>query len=53
MRVAAQGDVFRVHLDGELALTASDAALPGPGRVGFGCRANEAAHFYRLDLTEL
>jgi hypothetical protein len=53
VRLAAQGDAFRLHLDGELVLEASDAALPGPGRVGFMCRANTAASFHRIDLVAL
>jgi hypothetical protein len=53
VRIVAQGEAFRVHVDGELTLEASDDSLPLAGRVGFLARANTAAHFYRLDLTEL
>jgi hypothetical protein len=53
VRVAAQGNVFRVHVDGELALEGQDASLPEPGRVGFICRANNQAFFHRLDLMML
>jgi hypothetical protein len=53
LRLSAQGAVFRLHLDGELALEAIDDTLPGPGRVGFMCRANTAAYFHRIDLVAL
>ena len=48
-----QGEAIRLHLDGELILEAADTALPGPGRVGFMCRANGAAFFHRIDLVAL
>jgi hypothetical protein len=53
VRLSVQGETFRLHLDGELALEASDATIPGPGRVGFMCRANTAAFFHRIDLVAL
>lgn len=53
VRLAVQGESFRVHVDGALALEASDDALTGPGRIGFFCRANESARFHRLDVVEL
>ncbi|HEX6071219.1 MAG TPA: hypothetical protein VFZ18_15405 [Longimicrobiaceae bacterium] len=53
VRLAVQGDAFRLHLDGELVLEAADATLPGPGRVGFMCRANTSAFFHRIDLVAL
>lgn len=53
LRLSAQGEVFRLYLDGELALEAVDASIPERGRVGFMCRANTAAFFHRIDLVAL
>ena len=53
LRISAQGDAIRMHLDGELALAGRDRDLAGPGRVGFLTRGNDAAHFYSLDVVAL
>ena len=53
VRLNAQGPIFQVYLDGELALHGQDASLSEPGRVGFMCHGNNEAYFYRIDLVQI
>lgn len=52
LKLRAVGSAFTVWLNEEVVLTGSDAAIPGPGRIGFMCHRNNDAHFFSLQVRE-
>ncbi len=53
VRLTAQGEEFRVLVDGLRVLEGRDSSLTEPGRVGFYCRANSQASFHHIELIAL
>jgi hypothetical protein len=51
--LTAQGDRFSVHIDGVLALSGSDRAISGEGRIGLYAWGNSAARFQRLKIRPI
>lgn len=53
VKLTAQGGALRAYLDGEEIVNGQDASLADAGRVGFLCRNNDQASFYRIGLVRL
>lgn len=53
VQVTAQGQDFRVFVDGRKVLDGRDSSIADAGRVGFYCRANSQASFHHIELIAL
>jgi hypothetical protein len=53
LKLIVTGTELNIYLDNELILQGQDTAPPIPGRVGFMCRTNDKAYFYRIELLKI
>lgn len=53
IKVEARGDKFRCSFDGQLEITATDAAWQGPGQIGLWTKADSVTYFDDLTVRNL